>query len=116
MLALDITDQPMLVFWVIAALIALGPALHSWIKVYQFARGHSTDMSLYVTKVELAAQKAERDVQIKATIDRLEEKTDSIMDELTSIHRALGHVEGMQDASLPSMAPPVKPTRRRRRG
>lgn len=115
LLALDITDQPMLVFWVIAALIALGPALHSWIKVYQFARGQSTDMSLYVTKVELAAQKAERDVQIKATIDRLEEKTDSIMDELTSIHRALGHVEGVQD-SMPSMTPPVKPARRRRRG
>lgn len=113
-LSLAETDQPTLVFWVAAALIALGPAIHSWIKVYQFMRGQTTDMSLYVTKVQLAEVKAERDLQMKETFGRLEEKTDNIMQELTSIHRALGHAEGVLDAQ-PSIAPTVKPAGRRHR-
>jgi hypothetical protein len=123
----------MLVFWVIAAGIALGPALHSWIKVYEFARGKKEDPSKYVTHDQLNAIRGERDKQVAETVsairsdmisfksevkddlDAFEKTARELLQELASLHRSLGHAEGLLDAQ-PSMAPTVKPSGRRRRG
>lgn len=103
-LALSETDQPMLVWWIILGLIALGPALHSWIKVVEFFKGKKFDVANYVTHAQLAAVKTERDEQIKASIsgikkdlDKLSETLADIARDLPAIHRALGRLEGHDD-------------------
>lgn len=115
-LALDVSDQPMLVFWCIAAFIALGPALHSWIKVYEFARGKKEDHTKYVTHEQLAAIRGERDKQMTETVSAIradmtafkdEVKDDlaafettakQLLSEMMSLHRSLGRVEGHDEA------------------
>ena len=115
-LALSAADQPMLVYMVILAFIALGPALHSWIKVYQFARGKSPDLASYVTQDQLASIKAERDKQIADTIQAIradmtefkaelkddivafESTANDLQKEMMSLHRSLGRVEGHDEA------------------
>lgn len=110
-LALSETDQPMLVWWVILGLIALGPALHSWIKVIEFFKGKSFDASRFVTQDQLASMKQERDQQIASTIgeirndlNRLEETLTSLNRDLPAIHRALGRLEGHDDAEANNAA------------
>jgi hypothetical protein len=105
LLALDETDQPMLVWWIIGGLIALGPALHSWIKVLEWFKGKGIDPSQFVTQDQLAAVKAERDAQITATIkeirddfNKLEKTLADIARDLPAIHRALGRLEGHDHA------------------
>lgn len=102
----------MLVWWIILGLIALGPALHSWIKVIEFFKGKSFDPSRFVTQEQLSAVKAERDLQIAATIGeirndltRLEETLTSLNRDLPAIHRALGRLEGHDDAEANNAAP-----------
>lgn len=115
-LALEVSDQPMLVFWVIAALIALGPALHSWIKVYEFARGKKEDHSKYVTHDQLAAIRGERDKQVAETVnairadmtafktevkddlDAFDRTAKELLNEMMNLHRSLGRVEGHDEA------------------
>ena len=106
-LALSDSDQPTLIWWIILAIIAMGPALHSWIKVYEFAKGRTADLSQFVTRSELAAVKAERDTQIADTIkdiksdfDKLEKFMTDIARDLPAIHRALGRLEGHDDAEV----------------
>lgn len=105
LLALADTDQPLLVWWIILAAIALGPALHSWIKVIEFVKGKRFDAAQFVTHAQLAAVKSERDAQIAATIaeirqdfDKLEKFLTDIARDLPAIHRALGRLEGHDDA------------------
>jgi len=107
-LALSDTDQPMLVWWIILGLIALGPALHSWIKVVEFFKGKKFDVSNYVTHAQLAAVKTERDEQIKASIAGIKDDLDTlrktladIARDLPAIHRALGRLEGHDDNEKP---------------
>ena len=114
LLSLSETDQPTLVWWIILGLIALGPALHSWIKVYDWMKGKGIDTSQFVTKTELAAVRAERDAQIASTIaeirqdfDKLEKFLTDIARDLPAIHRALGPLEGHDEADL--RAPGRKP-------
>lgn len=105
LLALSDLDQPTLIWWIILALIALGPAIHSWIKVIEFVKGKKFDPSSYVTHAQLAAVKNERDTQIANTIaeirsdfDKLEKFLTDIARDLPAIHRALGRLEGHDDA------------------
>jgi uncharacterized protein HemX len=94
----------MLAWWIILAAIAVGPALHSWIKVYEFMKGKRSDLSQFVTRNELAQMKQERDQQISTTIadiksdlDRVEKLMNDINRDLPAIHRALGRLEGHDD-------------------
>lgn len=106
--ALAETDQPLLVWWVIGALMALGPVLHSYIKVYDWLKGKGIDTSQFVTQAQLAQMKSERDAQIAATIaeirqdfDKLEKFLTDIARDLPAIHRALGRLEGHDEAERP---------------
>jgi uncharacterized protein HemX len=106
-LALSEADQPTLVWWIMLGAIALGPALHSWIKVIEFFKGKKFDPANYVTQDQLAAVKAERDAQIAATIadlkgnfDRLEKTLVSLNRELPTLHRIIGRLEGHDEAQL----------------
>jgi hypothetical protein len=109
LLSLSETDQPTLVWWIILGLIALGPALHSWIKVIEFFKGKKFDPAAFVTHAQLAAVKSERDAQIASTIaeirqdfDKLEKFLTDIARDLPAIHRALGRLEGHDEADLRS--------------
>lgn len=106
--ALSETDQPTLVWWIILAAIALGPALHSWIKVIEFFKGKKFDVSQFVTHAQLQTVKSERDAQIATTIaelkqdfDKLEKFLTDIARDLPAIHRALGRLEGHDEADRP---------------
>lgn len=113
-LALDSDDQPLLVWWVIGAFMALGPVLHSYIKVYDWLKGKGIDTSQFVTQAQLAQMKSERDAQIASTIaeirqdfNKLEKFLTDIARDLPAIHRALGRLEGHDEADL--RAPGRKP-------
>jgi len=100
-LALDATDQPMLLWFVVGALMALGPVLNSYIRVYEWFRGKSVDVSNFITRTEMQTMKLERDAQIAASVgeiksdfDRLEKTLADISRDLPAIHRALGRLEG----------------------
>lgn len=105
LLALSESDQPTLVWWLILGAIALGPALHSWIKVIEFFKGKKFDPASYVTQAQLAAMKTERDAQIAATfgeiksdIDRIEKILTIMNQDMKSIDRVIGRLEGLSDA------------------
>lgn len=107
-LSLQESDQPLLVWWVIGAVMALGPVLHSYIKVYDWLKGKGIDTSQFVTQAQLAQMKSERDAQIAATIaeirqdfDKLEKFLTDIARDLPAIHRALGRLEGHDEAERP---------------
>jgi len=110
-LALSESDQPMLVWWVILGAVALGPALHSWIKVIEFFRGRKFDPSAFVTMQQMQQMRAERDAQIAATIgeirddlNRMESTLNALNRDLPAIHRALGRLEGHDDAEANNSA------------
>jgi len=101
LLALSDTDQPLLVWWVIGAVMALGPVLSSYIRVWDWLKGKGIDTSQFVTKEELAAVRSERDQEISRTVKTIESKIQSLDDtlrqlnrELPTIHRILGQLEG----------------------
>lgn len=107
LLALSEADSPMLLWLIIGGLMALGPVIHSYIKVYEWFKGQSIDTTAFVTRTELNAMKQELDAQIAATIseirsdfDRLEKFMTDLSRDLPAIHRALGRLEGHDDATL----------------
>lgn len=101
-LALSDADSPMLLWLIVGGLMALGPVIHSYIKVYEWFRGKSVDTSDFVTRTELSLMKQERDAQIATTVSQL--RTDFaeikrfMVDDLPAIHRALGRLEGHDEA------------------
>jgi hypothetical protein len=107
--------------WLILALLLLGcfllffllgMGLHAWIKVLEYWKGKSFDLSQFVTQAQLAAMKSDRDLQIKTTFELLTIKIDHVsktMDNLDkdlrqvrgdmpSLHHAIGEVEGRNAA------------------
>lgn len=116
MLALTQDDSPMLLYLMVGGCIALGPALYSWIMVWQFFKGDRPDMSRYVTQEQLAIIKADRDKQIVETLtairndvaamkqevkddlERFESTADDLKKDMMSLHRSLGRVEGHDEA------------------
>lgn len=97
----------MLLWLILGGLMALGPVVHSYIKVYDWFRGKTIDTSNLVTRNELLIMKQERDLQIAGTIgdlksnfSRLEKVLDDLVRDLPALHRALGRVEGHDDATL----------------
>lgn len=104
-LALSDADSPMLLWLIVGGLMALGPVIHSYIKVYEWFRGKSVDTSDFVTRTELNLMKQERDAHIagtigdlKANFSRLETILTELQRDLPSLHRALGRVEGHDEA------------------
>ena len=107
LLALSDSDSPMLLWLLVGGLMALGPVIHSYIKVYEWFKGTSVDTSNFVTRKEMATMRQERDVQIASSIaeirsdfDRLEKFMTDLSRDLPAIHRALGRLEGHDDAQL----------------
>lgn len=103
-LALNEQDSPMLLWLLVGGIMALGPVLHSYVRVYDWFKGKGIDTSNFVTREELARVRAERDTQIAATIqdiksdlDRLEKFLADVSRDLPAIHRALGRLEGHDD-------------------
>ena len=98
----------MLLWLIVAGVMALGPVVRSYIGIYDWFKGKTIDTSNFVTRSELAAIKAERDVQIAATIaeiksdfDRVETLLTDLTRDMPAIHRALGRLEGHDDAATP---------------
>lgn len=94
----------MLLWLLVGGLLALGPALHSWVRVIEHFKGKTFDAANYVTQAQLAAVRSERDAQMAASIkeiksdfDKLEETLANIARDLPAIHRALGRLEGHDD-------------------
>lgn len=107
-LALSDADSPMLLYLIVGGLMAAGPVAKSYIEIYQWFKGKSVDTSNFVTRNELAIIKAERDTQIASTIteirtdlDKLESFMKDLSRDLPAIHRALGRLEGHDDATTP---------------
>ncbi len=106
-LALSNEDSPMLLWLLAGALMALGPVIHSYIRVYDWFKGKNIDTSEFVTHKQLAVIKAERDTQlaasvgeIKSDVASIEKKMDEMAKDFAAIHRALGRVEGHDEADL----------------
>lgn len=122
LLALSESDQPMLVWWIIGAAIALGPALHSWIKVYEFAKGKSVDAAQFVTKAELAVMREERDQQIsnsvqaiRGDITNLVKVVDSLKDDQKDLRQTLNEDIKAMNRALGTVEGELNPAPRRRR-
>ena len=110
-LALSAEDQPTLLWFFVGALMALGPVLNSYIRVWEWFRGKSVDVSNFITRAEMATMKLERDAQIAASVgeikndfNRLEKTLADISRDLPAIHRALGRLEGHDEAEKPRRA------------
>ena len=109
-LALNEQDSPMLLWLFVGGIMALGPVLHSYVRVYDWFKGKGIDTSSFVTRDELARVKAERDAQIATTfqsiqqdLDRIEKFLVDVSRDLPAIHRALGRLEGHDEvvSSIP---------------
>lgn len=101
LLALSESDSPMLLWLIVGGVMALGPVAHSYIKVYQFFKGHGVDTSQFVTRDELNQIRLERDKQmaetvraVKDDVDKIEKAIADMSKDFNAIHRALGLVEG----------------------
>ena len=120
LLALTQQDSPMLLWLIVGGLMALGPVLYSYIKVYDRWRGKSVDTSDFITRGELALVRADRDAQLAASIGHFNQRTDAIskrletvfellgklQEDMPAIHRALGRLEGHDEAeSRPGRRP-----------
>jgi len=76
-----------------------GLGLHSWMRVFDYWSGRKFDPSRYVTHEQIAIIRAERDAQMKETVNDIKADIDRIEQmihdaDLTSIHRVLGQLEG----------------------
>lgn len=119
LLALSDADPATLLALIVAALMALGPVLHSYIRVYDWMKGKNIDVSDFVTHKHLAEVKAQRDQQLEQSIGHFNQTTDAInqrldevfklvgtlQNEMPAIHRALGRLEGHDDADRPQRRP-----------
>lgn len=106
-LALSEADSPMLLWLIVGGIFALGPVLHSYIKVYEWFKGKGVDTSQFVTREELSAIRKERDHQIaetmaaiRADVDKIEKAIADMSRDFAGIHRALGRVEGHDEMQL----------------
>ncbi len=107
LLALSQDDSPMLLWLIVGALIALGPSIRAWIEVVKYFKGSSTDTSNFVTRAEILIMKQERDAYIATTIgdlksnfNKLEDLLTDLTRDLPSLHRALGKLEGHDEAEF----------------
>lgn len=121
LLALTEQDSPMLLWLIVGGIFALGPVLHSYIKVYEWFMGKRLDTSTFVTHAELAVVRSDRDNQLAASIGHFNQRTDAmskrletvfellgkLQEDMPAIHRALGRLEGHDEAES-------RPTRRPR--
>lgn len=133
-LAITEADYPMLLWAVVIAVLALGPALKGWVDVVRWFKGDALDTSKLATKAELTALEIASREELKAIESRLriQQRHDldivakqiadltatvqnfgtglrDIHQELLSIHRALGRAEG----ELESVTKPNRPQSRR---
>jgi chorismate synthase len=99
------SDTPVVVGLIVLGLLFLGPALRSWIYVIEWAKGKRADMSQYVTRAEFQQAREERDKQLQNTVQDMKKEMDSIAglvrtltNDLPAIHRALGRLEGHDEA------------------
>lgn len=120
LLALSEADQPTLVFWIITALVATGPAAYYWLKIWDRFHPDPADQSKLATKEELETERikvrqelAEVEKRIavahKMEIQGLENRLGTIQTgmhgiessmreifgELRALHRSLGKAEGI---------------------
>lgn len=86
-LALSEADSPMLLWLIVGGLMALGPVMHSYIKVYEWFKGKSVDTSAFVTRTELGMVRAERDAQIKDTFEDIKEEVTEVRDDVGALKR-----------------------------
>lgn len=106
-LALTEADSPMLLWLLVGGIMALGPVIHSYIKVYEWFKGKGVDASQFVTRDELNLIRKERDHQIaetmaaiRADVDSIEKAIADMSKDFAGIHRALGRVEGHDEVEL----------------
>lgn len=99
--SLAASDPPLLLWMLVGGLMALGPVVNSYIRIYDWFRGTPIDSDKFVTRAEFNAARAERDSQLAATVkdikddlERMEKTFADIARELPDIHRALGRLEG----------------------
>lgn len=115
LLALAEQDSPMLLWLIVGGLMALGPVISSYIRVYEFLRGKSIDTANFVTREELAAIRKERDDELSRTVKDINAKIKTLDDtlrdlnpELRAIHRILGQLEGHDEFLLSTRKHPAK--------
>lgn len=113
LLALSEQDSPMLLWLVVGGIMALGPVLHSYVRVYDWFKGKGVDTSQFVTREELQRIRTERDAQIATTIgeiksdlERIEKFLVDVSRDLPAIHRALGRLEGHDEADARALKRP----------
>lgn len=119
LLALSEADQPTLVFWIITALVATGPAAYYWLKIWDRFHPNPADQSKLATKDELAAamtgsrqelkdaearMAAVHKMEMQAVLSQLqlmqggmqsiETNLREVFGEIRSLHRSLGRAEG----------------------
>lgn len=113
LLALTEADSPMLLWLIVGGIFALGPVLHSYIKVYEWFKGKSVDMTAFVTREEFQAMRASRDKQIADSIGQFNVTTKEmsrrleavfalvgdLQKDMPAIHRALGRLEGHDEVT-----------------
>lgn len=112
LLALTEADSPALLWLIVGGLMALGPVIHSYIKVFDWFRGKTPDLSQFITRTELAEIRAERDRQLADTLGGISLRMDSVFrlietlqQDLPAIHRALGRLEGHDEIQTPARRP-----------
>ncbi|MCW0220116.1 MAG: hypothetical protein OJI67_17455 [Prosthecobacter sp.] len=113
-LALSESDQPMLVYWVIGSILLVGNGLQGWVALLQYYQGKKVDTAQFVTRAEFLQAKADRDKQLSDSIESINSQVSAVSKlvaelnkDLPAIHRALGRLEGHDEAEVKT------PTRRR---
>lgn len=119
LLALSEADQPILLWWVITALVASGPAAFYWVKLWDRFHPKPNDQNKLATKEELAAamagsrqelkdaearMAAAHKMEMQTVLSQLQLMQNSVADmatnirevfaEIRSLHRSLGRAEG----------------------
>jgi len=108
------TDSPMLLWLIVAGLMALGPVIHSYVRVYDWFKGRGVDTTSFVTRAEWQAAQVKHDAQLETMMESFKDDIKGIKDvvtdiarDLPAIHRALGRLEGHDEAE-------TRPARRAR--
>ncbi len=123
LLALTEADYPMLLWAVVIAAMAAGPALKGWVDVVRWFKGDSLDATKLATKVELTEVMTQTRKEMEAAEVRLQNRQEASLralslqletltraselqrndikdlgSEIRSLHRALGRTEGELDS------------------
>lgn len=116
LLALSPDDQPMLIYWVVISILVIGNGLQGWVALLSYWQSKSLDSTQFVTRAEFGNAKLERDKQlaesigsIKHDFSQLSKVVNELSKDLPAIHRALGRLEGHDEAEAKQ-----PPTQRRR--